>query len=294
MTSSRASSVAESSPNKKDDKSASPAPKDDSKDKKDGEKKSRVRRDTLHPPYIAMISEAIEDEGDHGHGLSRQAIKKYILHAFDVEEDGRFSGFISNAINRGVEQGVFELPNGPSGVVRLSAEEEKPAKKASNARKVRGTGTRKLPNRRATAPKPKKAAAPKPAAATSSSRSRSTASSKSAKEKMSAGGKKGAAKTNSKTSTTKAKAPAKRVSGPPSAPRLAISKAALTQLGLDVRLQTSANSKRAEAKKDLKDIKPSAKKSTARKSVGAKKETKPKAAGSRARPVPFPPQPSPA
>ncbi|GAA5832259.1 hypothetical protein JCM11251_004298 [Rhodosporidiobolus azoricus] len=221
------------------------------------EKKTPSKKQNPHPPFAEMITvrppslpvffyqeagadylEAIESEGDKRGEASRPAIKKYILKAYDLEDTPAFSSYVNAAINRGADNGAFALPKGQSGKIKIAHGKEPAAQKA------RTPGTRKVPSRAATSKTAEnKPAAPKKTIATSGgsgSSGRSSSTSKSAKERMSEGGKKGAAKTNAKET----KAPAKR---------------------------TTAASRRAAGEK----VKPTApaKKTVGRKSIGAKKES---------------------
>ncbi|GAA6001777.1 hypothetical protein JCM10207_002315 [Rhodosporidiobolus poonsookiae] len=244
--SSRASTADKASPAKsdaakaadKEPKAADEAPAKDAapKAKEPKDKKPRTRNPATHPPYAEMIQEAIENEGDNKGEASRPAIKKYILNNFDIDETGAFDSYIAAAIRRGADNGIFSLPKGPSGKVKLADEDDKPSgksrstpagnkKPATEPRKrtgPRGTGTRTIPKREAA----------------------STATEKNAKapEPLPRARKVSASASSSRS--TKKAAPAKKTT-----------------------------TKRTAAKKEVKKAsKPAAKKSTARKSVGAKKE----------------------
>lgn len=73
---------------------------------------------STHPTYRTMISEAIVSLHERS-GSSRQAIKKYIHNHYPTLSE-RSDQLINNAIRKGVDEGDFVQPKGPSGPVRLA------------------------------------------------------------------------------------------------------------------------------------------------------------------------------
>ncbi|KAJ2955789.1 hypothetical protein NQZ79_g8270 [Umbelopsis isabellina] len=104
-------------------------------------------------------------------GSSRQAIKKYLLANYKLTPGNHFDAQVNNAIKKGAEKGVFNLPKGISGSVKLA----KPAaKKPSEAK----SSTKKPAVKKAPAAKKttttKKAPAPKKSASTTTKATKTT------------------------------------------------------------------------------------------------------------------------
>jgi len=100
-----------------------------------------------HPPYSDMIKGAILALKDRK-GSSRQAIKKYILANYKIDNDEkRVSNQINAALKRGTESGIFVRPSGPSGTVKLAkpqkASEKKEVKKKPATAKPSESGEKK-------------------------------------------------------------------------------------------------------------------------------------------------------
>ncbi|OWZ52140.1 histone H1/5 [Cryptococcus neoformans Tu259-1] len=127
-----------------------------------------------HPPFLAMIQEAISNHPtDSKKGVSRVSIKKYLedKYKLDMSAAGNTSN-LNGAIKRAVEKNELALPGGPSGRVKLvaaakpKAAEKKPAAKKSAAAKPaeKKTTTKAAPKKAASATT-KKATTAKPTAA---------------------------------------------------------------------------------------------------------------------------------
>ncbi len=106
-----------------------------------------------------MIKEAIlANKEDHKLGIGRQTIKKYINAKYPETTKippASFNNHIARALTHGTEKGVFVLPKGPSGKVKLAPSKAKTAAAPAAAK----------PKAAAAAPKKKApAAAKKPAA----------------------------------------------------------------------------------------------------------------------------------
>ncbi|WFD23458.1 hypothetical protein MEQU1_002149 [Malassezia equina] len=192
-------------------------------------KKSTTTKKTTHMTYEDMIKEAILAHGAEARlGLGRPTIKKYILAKHP--DTGRlplasFNTRFNQAITRGEEKGVFLLPKGVSGKVKVSAKAKpaaKPAaKKASKpaatttAKKVTKPATKKPAAKKVTKAPVKKTSSAKATTAAKKSTAVKKSASKAAATKK-APAKKTAAKkaaTTKKTSTKKApakKAPVKK------------------------------------------------------------------------------------
>ncbi|KAI8582632.1 hypothetical protein K450DRAFT_226187 [Umbelopsis ramanniana AG] len=123
-----------------------------------------------HPSYEDMIQAAIVALKDRK-GSSRPAIKKYILANYKITPGSHFDTQIAAGIKRGADKGVFTLPKGPSGSVKLGKPEKKATageKKVTKVTKAK-VAKKAAPKKTTTA---KKAAAPKKAAAKKASASK--------------------------------------------------------------------------------------------------------------------------
>ncbi|ORZ03760.1 linker histone H1 and H5 family-domain-containing protein [Syncephalastrum racemosum] len=96
-----------------------------------------------HPPYETMIRNAILALKERK-GSSRQAIKKYILANNKVSQGTHFDSQINAAIKRGHGKGIFQLPKGLSGTVKLA----KPVKE----KKATGEKKKAAPTKKSTSP----------------------------------------------------------------------------------------------------------------------------------------------
>jgi histone H1/5 len=134
------------------------------------------KKPSEHPPYLAMIKEAIAQLKERN-GSSRQALKKYCKSNFKGLKDDSFDRLFNSALSKGVKAGELVQPKGPSGPVKLQKKEAakataKPAKAAGEKKKAatkKTTTTKKATTTKAAKPKaaekadkPKKAVADKP------------------------------------------------------------------------------------------------------------------------------------
>ncbi|CAN6644471.1 hypothetical protein TRVA0_020S01860 [Trichomonascus vanleenenianus] len=88
-----------------------------------------------HPTYKDMITDAILQLKERK-GSSRQALKKYIQQNYKITAPN-FESLFNTALRRGVTNGDFVQPKGPSGTVKLmKKEDKKPAVPKATATKV--------------------------------------------------------------------------------------------------------------------------------------------------------------
>lgn len=137
--------------------------------------------------YKDLITEGLKSL-NNGKGASRVALKKYVKDTHpDVASASLFDSYFNNAIKKGVETKDFQLPKGPSGILKL-------VKKTSTTTSAKPKEEKKKVTKKSTTP------------AKSSSSAKPT--------KASASAKKAPAKKVTKSSTTatksKAKTPAKK------------------------------------------------------------------------------------
>jgi len=189
--------VSKKDPPKEAKEPAAPAPKekkekkafeekaeDDDEDDEDGEKRTAAKKRKAgghggsrdHPSFEEIIRECIrESKEDRREGVSRPTIKKFMESRYGLEMTSLTIANINRAILKGQEKGVFELPKGPSGKVKLAKaaedkENEAPVGKATSRvaamHKAQAKREREAARAaaRAAAPKLKKPA-PKPAPA---------------------------------------------------------------------------------------------------------------------------------
>jgi len=124
-----------------------------------------------HPSWIDMIKECIvAHPEDARSGVSRPTIKKFVESKHHVEINASAASQLNRAIAHGAEKGVFVLPKGPSGKVKLAGrghsdaakENTKPPVKKSVTVKAKSTLIKKTTSTKKPAPgkKPLKAKAP--------------------------------------------------------------------------------------------------------------------------------------
>ncbi|KAI0031497.1 hypothetical protein K488DRAFT_79030 [Vararia minispora EC-137] len=90
-----------------------------------------------HPPWTDMIKECIAANPDDArHGVSRPQIKKFVEEKYGLEIKASQITQLSKAIANGEGKGIFVLPKGPSGRVRLAPKNAKTSD-ASDAKEVR-------------------------------------------------------------------------------------------------------------------------------------------------------------
>ncbi|TNY18974.1 hypothetical protein DMC30DRAFT_418322 [Rhodotorula diobovata] len=98
---------------------------------------SATQGEPAHPSYVDMITEAIRVEGDKRNGASRPVTKKYLLRAFPaLKSSPAFHSAVATAIRHGRNEGLFVLPRGAGGKVRL-ADEGAEGEEAPEGRKAR-------------------------------------------------------------------------------------------------------------------------------------------------------------
>ncbi|KAH9967950.1 hypothetical protein BC827DRAFT_1169271 [Russula dissimulans] len=154
-------------------------------------KKAVAKSAPTHPSWTDMIKECISSHPDDSrHGVSRPQIKKFVEETYKLEIGNAQVTQLSKAIAVGAEKGIFSLPKGPSGRVKLApkavkagddAKENKPTSKTSKA-----APTTKTASKPATKPgsKPKTVTA-KPTTTTKSSAGRKATSKTAAPAKAS-------------------------------------------------------------------------------------------------------------
>ncbi|KAL6309049.1 hypothetical protein BKA93DRAFT_821875 [Sparassis latifolia] len=102
--------------------------------------KADVKSTASHPSWKDMVKDCItEHSQDARTGVSRATIKKFISEKYNVEFTGMNASQLNRAIAHGAEHGIFSLPKGPSGKVKL-APKLKPAPANEN---VKPLGTKK-------------------------------------------------------------------------------------------------------------------------------------------------------
>jgi histone H1/5 len=110
-----------------------------------------------HPKYQDMIKSAVVALKERN-GSSRQAIKKYILATYKVEDSETNNSLINRAIKSGVEKGVFSQPKGASGPVKLAkkdAEKKTTEKVPTKSKPAEKKATTKKTTTKKSVPKPK-------------------------------------------------------------------------------------------------------------------------------------------
>ncbi|THH33026.1 hypothetical protein EUX98_g1168 [Antrodiella citrinella] len=74
-----------------------------------------------HPSWKDIIRECIAAHTSEARsGVSRSTIKKFAEEQYKLEMNGLQNSQLNRAITTGAEQGVFQLPKGPSGKVKLA------------------------------------------------------------------------------------------------------------------------------------------------------------------------------
>ncbi|KAH0827017.1 etoposide-induced protein 2.4-domain-containing protein [Lanmaoa asiatica] len=166
-------------------------------------KKTAARPAATHPSWIEMIKECIAaNPDDSRQGVSRPHIKKYVEEQYNLQIGNAQNTQLARAITTGAEKGIFVLPKGPAGKVKLPPKNVRPVDTSASKEN-----------------KPAKVAAPKPVA---KGRPTKAASAKATAVK-STSAKKVAAKTKTVTAA-KASAPKRVAEKKPEAAR--VSKAA--------------------------------------------------------------------
>ncbi|KAJ9128367.1 hypothetical protein QFC24_000660 [Naganishia onofrii] len=143
-----------------------------------------------HPPFAEMIKDCIQSTTEETRlGVSRPTIKKFLANTYKLDMSSAMNiSNLNKAITRGAESGLFELPKGIGGRVKL-------VKKAKASANKENTPPKKAPAAKKTA-----AAAPKKAVATKAAPKKAAA--KPAAPKKAAPAKKTAAATKTKAAAT--------------------------------------------------------------------------------------------
>ncbi|KAN0076892.1 hypothetical protein V8E55_010747 [Tylopilus felleus] len=116
-------------------------------------KRTAARPVATHPSWIEMIKECIAaNPEDSRQGVSRPHIKKYVEEQYNLQIGNAQNTQLARAIATGAEKGIFVLPKGPAGKVKL------PPK---NARPVDTSASKE--NKPAKAPAPKSVTKGRPA-----------------------------------------------------------------------------------------------------------------------------------
>ncbi|KAI0003339.1 hypothetical protein BJV74DRAFT_813160 [Russula compacta] len=154
-------------------------------------KKAVAKSAPTHPSWTDMIKECISTyREDARHGVSRPQIKKFVEEKYKLEIGNAQVTQLSKAIAVGAEKGIFSLPKGPSGRVKLAPKTLKAADDAKENKPTSKTSKTVPPTKAASKPATKpgsktKAVAGKSATAAKSSAGRKAPSSKTAPTKAS-------------------------------------------------------------------------------------------------------------
>jgi len=196
-----------------------------------------------HPTWVDMIKECIVAHPEDARiGVSRPLIKKFVETKYHIDMNALAASQLSRAITTGSEKGIFVLPKGPSGKVKLAPqvkaevakENAKPAAKKPTITKPKAAPTKKATtSRRVAQPKatttakasrstPKSASAPT-AKYTSAAKKAAATKKRSAVGRKSTTAKRGAVK---RTTTRAAKKPAVKSKTTKGKPTTAKAKAA--------------------------------------------------------------------
>jgi histone H1/5 len=241
-------------------------------------KRTAARPVAAHPSWIEMIKECIAASPDDSRqGVSRPHIKKYVEEQYNLQIGNAQNTQLARAIATGAEKGIFVLPKGPAGKVKLppknvrpvdtsASKENKPAKVVAPKSVTKGrpakTASTKASTVKSTSTK-KVAAKTKTVTAVKASAAKKVAEKKSEATKAS---KSAAAK------TAVAKAPKKVLAGKRVAP--ARKTAAPSKRGAAKKIvtgtSTSAKAKAAAAKKTPTSRKAPASKKASSKRFSAK------------------------
>ncbi|KAF8638828.1 hypothetical protein AX17_001886 [Amanita inopinata Kibby_2008] len=209
-----------------------------------------TKQHATHPSWIEMIKACISAHPDNARqGVSRPQIKKFVEQTYKLEMNNAQNVMLSRALGSGSEKGVFVLPKGPSGRVKLapktkavdtSAKENKPAvkPKAPASKSVVGKPSAK----QATKPMAK---AGKPASKTVAKGTTKKASGKATGAPKSAAGTTRTSAMAKKSTTMKAKPENKKVPTPLKKVRTGKSKS------MPMARRPSSTSQRASAKKAI-------------------------------------------
>ncbi|KAI0831743.1 hypothetical protein BC628DRAFT_1349593 [Trametes gibbosa] len=190
-------------------------------------KKSAPRAPAAHPTWLDMIKECIvAHPEDARQGVSRPQIKKFVEETYKLDFGAAQTTQLSRAITSGAEKGVFVLPKGPSGRVKLPPKSQRPAEAAAtkenkpDVKPAKAAPKAKAPVKSTTATKaaaPKKTTTVKKPAAAKATVAKPSATKKAAPAKATTkapAAKPKAAAAASKKAVPVKKAPAKKVAAP--------------------------------------------------------------------------------
>ncbi|KAG6821174.1 hypothetical protein H0H93_005394 [Arthromyces matolae] len=170
--------------------------------------KSKAATSLSHPSWKDIVRECIvANKEDARQGVSRATIKKFAEEKYHLESTPANVYQLNRAITTGAETGVFSLPKGPSGKVKLAAK----TKATSGAKE-----NSKPPSKTAAKPASKSTTSKKPASKTVASKAAATKAvpaKKSAPVKKTLAGKPKAASTTPKKASTKKGSAKKAVTG---------------------------------------------------------------------------------
>lgn len=90
------------------------------KGSRDGSLKAKAKATSKPPSMLDMIKSCILHHTWEAQGVSRPVIKKYIQATYNITVDGNTAKDIGKALRDGVDDGVFDMPNGLNGKVKLA------------------------------------------------------------------------------------------------------------------------------------------------------------------------------
>ncbi|KAI0928380.1 hypothetical protein AcW1_005640 [Taiwanofungus camphoratus] len=174
--------------------------------------KATAKLAASHPSWKDMIKECIVDHPEDARsGVSRATIKKYITEKYKLEIEGANASQLNRAIAHGAQIGIFALPKGPSGKVKLAPK----LKPSSNNENAKPAGTKAIDAKPATSKK----ALNKTAAATNKKTGRSKKTSTTKVEKKASSTKKASSARAEKKKHAAKAAATKSKSKPTSKPK---------------------------------------------------------------------------
>ncbi|KAF8964662.1 hypothetical protein BDZ97DRAFT_1660021 [Flammula alnicola] len=89
-----------------------------------------------HPTWVDMIKECIAGHPEDARaGVSRPTIKKFVGDKYHIDLNAAAASQLNRAITTGNEKGIFLLPKGPSGKVKLAPIGGRP--RADSAKEVK-------------------------------------------------------------------------------------------------------------------------------------------------------------
>ncbi|KAL9714747.1 hypothetical protein Ac2012v2_001406 [Leucoagaricus gongylophorus] len=172
-----------------------------------GKKSTVSSKKSDHPPWIQMIQECIVANPDDARiGVSRSQIKTFVESTYKFQFVQGHVTLLSRAIRSGAEKGIFSLPKGVSGRIKLASKVK--AAKVTVVNEDKPTVQPKVAAKSQTAVAPKRPsqkAVTKPSPSGASSKVKEALKAKPATKPAS-----NTKTITKKTSVTKAKSPAKK------------------------------------------------------------------------------------